>query len=100
MRAVLGARLDELATQVVLTAHLATVLKTMALEARGIAWLPASLIQAELAEGTLLPVGEGRWNAEVEIRVFRTPGKLPRAAERFWDAVIQGARTGPDGRAV
>jgi len=102
VRAVLGARLDELATQVVLTAHLATVLKTMALEARGIAWLPASLIQAELAQGALLPLGEGRWNVELEIRLFRTSGKLPRAAERFWDAVMLAAqsRCGPDGRAV
>ncbi|SDC82522.1 transcriptional regulator, LysR family [Variovorax sp. CF079] len=92
MRAVLGARLEQLATNVVLTAHLATVLKTMALEARGIAWLPVSLIQTELAEGTLLPVGDGKWNVELEIRLFRTPGQLPRAAEVFWRAAMQSAR--------
>ena len=89
-----------MATQVVLTAHLATVLETMAFEARGIARLPASLIQAELAEGSLPAVGEGRWNAALEIRLFRTPGKPPRAAERFRDAVTQGVPAGPDGRAV
>lgn len=89
-----------MAPQVVLTAHLATVLETMAFEALGIARLPASLIQAGLAEGTLPAVGEGRRNAALEIRLFRTPGKPPRAAERFRDAVTQGAPAGPDGRAV
>jgi DNA-binding transcriptional LysR family regulator len=89
-----------MAPQVVLTAHLATVLETMAFEARGIARLPASLIQAGLAEGTLPAVGEGRWNAALEIRLFRTPGKPPRAAERFRDAVTLGAPAGPGGRAV
>jgi LysR family transcriptional regulator, hypochlorite-specific transcription factor HypT len=56
--------------------------------------------QAELADGALLPVGEDRWNVALEIRLFRTPGKLPRAAERFWNAVTQAARSGPDLRAV
>jgi hypothetical protein len=44
--------------------------------------------------------GEDRWNVALEIRLFRTPGKLPRAAERFWNAVTQAARSGPDLRAV
>ncbi len=91
LRAVIGTRLEELTPNVVLTAHLATVLKTMALEARGIAWLPASLIQLELAQGTLLPVGDGKWNVDVEIRLFRTPERLPRAAEQFWNSVVQAS---------
>ena len=91
VRAVLGARLEELATNVVLTAHLATVLKTMALEARGIAWLPASLIEAELAQGSLLPVGDGSWKVPLEVRLFRTAGQLPRAAEMFWKAAMQAS---------
>ena len=91
VRAVLGARLEELATNVVLTAHLATVLKTMALEARGIAWLPASLIEAELAQGSLLPVGDGGWNVPLEVRLFRTAGQMPRAAEMFWKAAMQAS---------
>ena len=91
VRAVLGARLEATATHVVLTAHLATVLKTMALEARGVAWLPHSLIEAELADGRLLPAGDAPWRVAMEIRLFRAPGKLPRAAETFWRAVLEQA---------
>ena len=91
VRAVLGARLEAMATSVVLTAHLATVLKTMALESRGVAWLPRSLIEAELADGRLLPAGAAPWRVAMEVRLFRAPGRLPRAAEAFWRAVQQEA---------
>jgi DNA-binding transcriptional LysR family regulator len=87
MRAVLGSRLEGLKADTVLTAHLATVLKTMALNGRGIAWLPSSLIQPELEQGRLVPVGDEGWRIDVEIRLYRAQALLPRAAEAFWSAV-------------
>lgn len=40
LRAVLGRQLESAAVQVVFTAHLASVLRTMALAGKGVAWLP------------------------------------------------------------
>lgn len=47
----------------VFAAHHAVVFKAMALEGRGIAWLPRSLVAAELAGGQLVAAGatNGRW---------------------------------------
>lgn len=70
-----------------MTAHLASVLKTMALDGRGVAWLPRSLIAEELAAARLVTAGGAQWAIEVEIRLFRPQSTLPRAAERFWAVV-------------
>lgn len=50
MRTLIGAGLNSVGAEVIFTAHLAVVLKTMALEARGIAWLPQSLIKCALMQ--------------------------------------------------
>ena len=42
--AVIGKRLRSVPTQVVFKAHLASVLRTMTLDGRGIAWLPRTLV--------------------------------------------------------
>ncbi|MDI4659351.1 LysR substrate-binding domain-containing protein, partial [Xanthobacter autotrophicus] len=42
---------------VVFTAHHAALLKTLALDGRGVAWLPQSLVADELRAGTLVPAG-------------------------------------------
>jgi DNA-binding transcriptional LysR family regulator len=68
----------------VFTSHLATVLKSMALEGRGVAWLPGSLVAAELAAGTLVSAGDAGQDVAVEIRLVRPRAPLAPAAERFW----------------
>ncbi|HSI48768.1 MAG TPA: LysR family transcriptional regulator [Ideonella sp.] len=77
--------------QPAMTAHLATVLKTMALDGRGVAFLPHSLIADELAAGSLVQAGSARWRIEVEIRLYRRAQPLPRAGEAFWRAVAASA---------
>ncbi|MEF7612478.1 LysR family transcriptional regulator [Aquincola sp. MAHUQ-54] len=89
VRAMRGALLDQAQAEPVFTAHLASVLKTMALDGRGIAWLPASLIRDELDAGRLLEAGGSEWAVEVEIRLFRGQAALPRAAEALWSAAAQ-----------
>ena len=89
VRALRGSALAEAHVQSALTAHLASVLKTMALDGRGVAWLPRSLIADDLAAGRLVAAGGAPWAIEVEIRLFRPRSPLPRAAERFW-AVVDG----------
>lgn len=63
---------------------LAGVLQAMARDGRGLAWLPRSLIAADLAEGRLMPAGGNDWMFPVEIRLYRPRDALAPAAEDFW----------------
>jgi LysR family transcriptional regulator, hypochlorite-specific transcription factor HypT len=87
VRVLRGNALAQAHAQSSMTAHLASVLKTMALDGRGVAWLPRSLIAEELADARLVTAGGAPWAIEVEIRLFRSQSALPRAAERFWAVV-------------
>jgi len=90
VRSLRGAALTGAHAQPALTAHLATVLKTMALDGRGIAFLPQSLIVDELAAGRLVEAGAEHWRIAVEVRLYRRAQPLPRAAEAFWRAGVPG----------
>ncbi len=83
--------LGKLATQTVFTAHLASVLRTMALEGRGIAWLPQSLVGDDLSAGRLVTAAAPQWTVDLEIRVYRSHAQMGRAAEALWDAVAREA---------
>lgn len=72
---------------VVFTAHSAVLLKTMALAGRGVAWLPQTLIEDELASGKLLDAGSGRWRVPLEIRLYRQRAELAPNAEALWTLV-------------
>jgi DNA-binding transcriptional LysR family regulator len=78
------------ALDTVFTSHLATVLRAMALDGRGIAWLPHSLIADDLARGALVRAGSPERDAPVEIRLFRAKARQSPAAEAFW-AALTGA---------
>lgn len=85
-QAVLGRRLDALAPKVVFTAHLASVLRTMALDGRGIAWLPRTLVDEDIAAGTLVPAGGEEWVVPLEVRLYRGRAPMGTAVEAFWKA--------------
>jgi DNA-binding transcriptional LysR family regulator len=89
LRATRPARWEKIATQTPFTAHLASVLRTMALDGRGIAWLPLSLIAEDLAGKRLLPAATPDWNVAVEIRLFRDRTPMGRAAEALWQLVCK-----------
>jgi len=84
LRAVLAERLDRASPQAVFTAHLASVLRTMALDGRGLAWLPESLVRDDLALGRLVPAADGDWNVPIEIRLYREREALGPVGEAFW----------------
>lgn len=69
---------------VVFTAHHAVLLKTMALEGRGVAWLPESLIADELRSGALVPAGSAEWSLPIEIRLYRQRAEMSPVAEALW----------------
>lgn len=81
---------SRLAVSIVFTAHNAFLLKTMALAGRGVAWLPASMIEDELAGGKLVAAGDGRWRVPVEVRLYRQGAQLAPKAEELW-GVVGGA---------
>ncbi len=85
-------------TQTVFTAHLASVLRTMALEGRGIAWLPRSLIDADLAAGKLVAAAAAPWNVDLEVRLYRAHAPLGQAAQALWDAVVLSVEGGAAAR--
>ncbi len=94
LREVHGAKLGHVSAQTALTAHLATVLKTMAVDGRGIAWLPKALISDELENGLLVVAGSEIWFVELEVRLYRDTIALGKVAEAFWTAVEDNASVG------
>ena len=88
VRAVLGRKLESLSTHPVFTAHLASVLRSMALDGRGIAWLPRTLIEEDLEAGRLVAAADQALDVDLEIRLYRQRGAVGRAAEAFWASSI------------
>ena len=89
-RALVGQRLARLKTRVVFTAHLASVLRTMALDGRGVAWLPRTLVEEDMAQGRLVPASQDtQWNVQAGIRLFRSSEPVGKAAEGFWAAAVK-----------
>ena len=76
---------DRLATH--FTSHHAVLLKTMALDGRGVAWLPKSLVVDELANGRLVLVGDAAWQIPIEIRLYRHADAMTQTAEAVWQSV-------------
>lgn len=86
LQAVHAEAISRLGARAVFTAHLASVLKTMALDGRGVAWLPASLVEDDMQSGRLLAAGATTWEVPLDIRLYRAPAPLGKAAENFWNA--------------
>lgn len=71
----------------------------MALDGRGIAWLPRTLIEEDLEAGRLVVAAQPRWSMELEIRLYRQQAEVGRAAQAFWRAATGSglvARTGQE----
>ncbi|MEY5099098.1 MAG: hypothetical protein RJA36_1817 [Pseudomonadota bacterium] len=86
VRSVLGRRLEAMPVHVVFTAHLASVLRSMALEGRGLTWLPRSLVEDDLVAGRLVAAAPPEWNVDLDIRLYRAREVTGRAAETFWQS--------------
>ncbi|HYG88637.1 MAG TPA: LysR substrate-binding domain-containing protein [Azospirillum sp.] len=68
----------------VFTAHQAVLLRGMAQDGRGVAWLPRTLVRDDLERGTLVPAGAEDWSVPVEVHLFRPRSRMSLAAEAFW----------------
>jgi DNA-binding transcriptional LysR family regulator len=93
LRELKGPALERLHVRNVLTAHLASVLRTMALDRRGLAWLPELLVGDDIAAGRLVVAAPDEWRIDLQIRLHRNRAAIGKAAEAFWNAAGAAAGT-------
>ncbi len=94
LRELKGSSIDRLHAPIFLTAHLASVLRTMALDGRGLAWLPRLLVGDDIEGGRLVVAAPEEWSIDLEIRLYRDRAALGEAAEAFWLAAQAAGPTG------
>jgi len=62
-------------------------LKGMVMAGWGIAWIPESLVAAELADGRLVRAAASEWDIDVEIRLYRSKENRRPIVKRVWDVL-------------
>ncbi|MCY1248622.1 HTH-type transcriptional regulator YjiE [compost metagenome] len=62
----------------------ATLLRSMVVQGRGIAWLPNMLVHDDLEAGRLVRAGGEEWDIPLEICLFRQPNDMAPVAEKLW----------------
>ena len=70
--------------QPAITSHHAVLLKAMALDGRGVAWLPRSLVNAEIDDGRLVLHDDPAYRIALDIRLYRACMPMSAAAEGLW----------------
>jgi DNA-binding transcriptional LysR family regulator len=84
----LAARSHQLGLTPVFTSHLAMALKALAIEGKGIAWIPESLAADEMGpSGRLAAAGSADWAVDVKIVLIRPRQRMSEIAENFWSLV-------------
>jgi LysR family transcriptional regulator, hypochlorite-specific transcription factor HypT len=75
-------------SQSVLTAQLASVLRTMALDGRGMAWLPEILVRDDMQAGRLVAAASEDWALALEVRLYRGRAPLGVSGQLLWTGAI------------
>jgi len=84
--AVMSKRMSLLSTKIAFKAHLASVLRTMALDGRGLAWLPKTLVDEDIQAGRLVYATTEGWRVPLEIRLYREKDMTGLAPLALWKA--------------
>lgn len=92
LKAVKGSDIDALQLKSVVTAQTASVLRTMTLDGRGVAWLPQSLVADDLDRQLLVPAAPADWAVQLDVCLFREPSSISQGAEDFWSSVIKSKK--------
>lgn len=74
----------------VFTSHLAATLQSLARGGDGVAWLPRTLAEDDIASGRLVAAGDDALSIPVEIRLFRPVARMSAAVEALWAAFDGG----------
>jgi DNA-binding transcriptional LysR family regulator len=86
----LSAHTGQLHLSTVFTSHLAMALKALAIEGKGVAWIPESLAADEMGpDGRLTSAGSADWAVDVKIVLIRPRARMTDIAESFW-TLVQG----------
>ena len=64
---------------------LVEAIKRRLLAGSGFAWMPETAIAAELANGTVIPIGKPEWTAQLTITAFSNPSSFDQTAKTFWE---------------
>jgi DNA-binding transcriptional LysR family regulator len=99
LRGVLGQRLPCLLSAPALTADLAGSLRAICLDGRGVAWLPATLVERDLESKRLIAFADGQWEVPVSVRLFRPRAALTPRAEELWLIARRTAEIAPHSHA-
>ncbi len=83
----------QLNISVVFSAHNAMLLKAMAMSGRGVAWIPASLIQQELDNKELVLAGGVQWQIPIDIKLYRQKAQMSQPAESVWKMLTEVSAT-------
>ena len=79
----------------VFTSHLASVLTAMARNGRGVAWTALSLVNEDIAAGTLVRAGTPEQDVPIEIRLWRPAARQSPAAEALWSKILKRQKSEP-----
>ena len=77
------------------TSHLASILHIMALDGRGVAFLPLSLVEPDLQAGRLVRAGHAGWEIGMTICLVRPRARLKPSAETLWTHLSRRAPPAP-----
>ena len=72
--------------ETIFTSHLAATLQSMARAGDGVAWLPRTLAEEDMANGLLVEAGDKDLSIPIESRLFRPVALQSQAVENIWAA--------------
>ncbi|MFK7877068.1 MAG: LysR family transcriptional regulator [Paracoccaceae bacterium] len=64
---------------------LVETIKRRVLQGSGFAWMPEAAIATELADGTLVAIGDHTWHARLTLAALANPASFAPQARTFWD---------------
>ncbi len=63
------------------------VLRGLALNGSGVAWLPECCVREDLHHGTLVHAGGEQWNSNIEIRLYASPERTKLLEFNLWENI-------------
>ncbi|QTG16890.1 LysR family transcriptional regulator (plasmid) [Agrobacterium tumefaciens] len=90
LKSTLAERLSVVKLKHAFSSHLAVALKALAMDGKGVAWVPRSLVEDEIDKGLLTLAGSEDWGVKVSIVLMRPRQRQSSLAEEFWDLAISG----------
>ncbi|MGX9355167.1 LysR family transcriptional regulator [Roseobacteraceae bacterium S113] len=64
---------------------LVETIKRRLLSSSGFAWMPQTAIEAELASGELVPIGDASWQTKLTIAALANPDTFSAQTQRLWE---------------